>query len=108
MGGSALSLRLTLRCPFCSGRLDYPQGGKPRPIPCGQCGRYLKLAGWCENLIDAIAVTIAAAALFAWGVRGWSVVVGIAILWLPLRIGVGLLLGRVLGPRLEECERPPG
>jgi hypothetical protein len=92
------------RCPRCNNRLRYTQVRDGESFPCPSCNQLLYIPQAYTVARFWAALLISAAGLYLIGLRGYSLVLGAILAWVPA-LFLDATLGRALFPPIIRVDK---
>ena len=98
-----MKVSIPFRCPLCGN--EIPREEMPAfattPIKCPTCSGKLQYAAWQPFVGTVIALVITIAICWWFGLRGWLLLIGTVLFWLPVLAVVGFAVHCIIPQHLE-------
>src|SRR5580698_4098860 len=98
----------TLKCPFCQGILRNTDVYPGKPVVCATCGAKLQPSIGQGRLLGLIGLCLTVIICYLLGLSGMWFAVATVLLWFPIFVVVGHIIGRVIPPRFETFDPQTG
>ncbi len=91
-----------INCPSCTSEIRRDKIDTRKPFPCPSCGKLLRVPSYYYPIPGLAAPLVCAILGYAFGLRDWTLLILVAILWFPITAFFFALLNLKFNPKITE------